>query len=359
MQPGSDIDPATIEAAMRRAVDLAWNGAGNTAPNPRVGAVILDGAGRVAGAGFHARAGSDHAEVAALRQAGSRARGGTAVVTLEPCRHHGHTPPCTRALIDAGIASVVYAVADPLHPGGGDELRAAGLTVTRGVLEPQAHEANHEWLTAAGTRRIHVTYKAAVTIDGRIAAADGTSQWISGPASRSDAHGLRARADVIMAGIGTVLADDPQLTARDGDGRALADQPLRVVIDSSSRTPREARVRGSRARTVIATTADYGTDDAGHVDLVALCAQLYAAGHRGTLLEGGPGVAAGFLERDLVDRIVVYVAPLMLGSGPAMTGDLGIATLAGARSWHLHDVRRFGDDVRLTYVPAEPRKGSN
>lgn len=358
MQPGSEIDPAIIDAAMSRALDLARRGAGNTAPNPRVGAVILDAAGQVAGAGFHARAGDKHAEAVALDEAGTRARGGTAVVTLEPCHHQGRTPPCSRALIDAGVSSVVYALDDPLHHGGADELRAAGLTVDSGLRAEQAREVNHEWLVAAGTRRVHVTYKAATTVDGRIAAADGTSQWISGPESRADAHDLRARSDVIMAGIGTVLTDNPRLTAR-GDGLALPDQPLRVVVDSHARTPQAARVRDTSGPTLIATAADYGADPAGHVDLAALCAGLYEAGHRGALLEGGPEVAAGFLARGLIDRIIVYVAPLLLGSGPAMIGDLGIASLAGAARWRVHDVRRIGDDVRLTYLPAEPSKGSH
>lgn len=359
MRPGSDIEPAVIDAAMRRAIDLALCGAGNTAPNPRVGAVILDAGGQVVGSGFHSRAGTDHAEAAALRQAGERAHGGTAVVTLEPCRHHGRTPPCTQALINAGITSVIYAVGDPLHSGGGDELRAAGLFVDRGLRGAEAREANHEWLTASVNGRVHVTYKVAATIDGRIAAADGTSQWISGADSRADAHTLRARSDVIMAGIGTVLADDPRLTTRDVSGRALPDQPLRVVIDSTARTPPHARVRDESAPTMIATIDEFGSGDAGHVDLTALCSRLYADGHRGALLEGGPGVAAGFLARGLIDRVVVYVAPLMLGSGPAMIGDVGIATLAGAGHWHLRDVRRFDADVRLTYLPNVQRKGNN
>ncbi|GAB3568931.1 bifunctional diaminohydroxyphosphoribosylaminopyrimidine deaminase/5-amino-6-(5-phosphoribosylamino)uracil reductase RibD [Spelaeicoccus albus] len=340
-----------IDAAMMQAVDESRRGAGLTAPNPRVGAVILDADGNVVGSGYHARAGSDHAEVVALRNAGDRARGGTAVVTLEPCRHQGRTPPCTQALLDAGIDSVAFAVADPIHSGGGDQLEAHGVAVRRGVRETEAREANHEWLIAEETKRIHVTYKAAATLDGRIAAADGTSQWISSEASRQDAQTLRRRADAVIAGIGTVLHDDPRLTRRGPDGRELPDQPLRVVIDSSGRTPPEANVRNGRAPTLIGTTDEFGADPAGRVDLDRLCADLYARGHRGALLEGGPTVAGEFLARGLIDRIVVYVAPTLLGTGRPLIGDIGVGTLRDASRWRLHDVAPIGDDVRLTYLP--------
>ncbi|WSG12163.1 bifunctional diaminohydroxyphosphoribosylaminopyrimidine deaminase/5-amino-6-(5-phosphoribosylamino)uracil reductase RibD [Nonomuraea sp. NBC_01738] len=223
-QPGDGV-------RMARAVELAALGHGTTSPNPVVGCVVLDAAGNPAGEGHHAHAGGPHAEVVALEAAGERARGGTAYVTLEPCDHTGRTGPCTEALLRAGVSRVVYAVADPspAAAGGGERLRGHGVEVERGVLEAEAEAVNIEWLTATRLGRPHVTWKLAATLDGRSAAADGTSQWITSPEARTDVHRLRARADAVVAGIGTVLADDPHLTARPAvHGRA----PLRVVLDS-------------------------------------------------------------------------------------------------------------------------------
>ncbi|SPL96040.1 Diaminohydroxyphosphoribosylaminopyrimidine deaminase / 5-amino-6-(5-phosphoribosylamino)uracil reductase [[Actinomadura] parvosata subsp. kistnae] len=208
--------PAQDAAHMARAVELAAHGHGSTSPNPVVGCVVLDAAGQVAGEGFHAYAGGPHAEVVALAQAGERARGGTAYVTLEPCDHTGRTGPCSRALLAAGVARVVIAVPDP-NPkaaGGAARLREHGVAVTAGVLAEAAERVNEEWLTYARLGRSHVTWKFAATLDGRSAAEDGTSKWITSPEARADVHRLRAAADAIIAGIGTVLADDPHLTAR-------------------------------------------------------------------------------------------------------------------------------------------------
>lgn len=335
-----------IDAAMQRAIDLSLH-AGDTAGNPRVGAVVLDSLGTEVGAAYHARAGGDHAEVAALRIAGERARGGTAVITLEPCNHQGATPPCTAALLQAGIGTVVYAVADPEHPGGGADLAAAGVRVESGVRAHHARRANIEWLTAQHRGRVHVTYKAAVSIDGRVAAWDGTSQWISNAESRADARLLRRSADTIIVGAGTVRADDPQLTRRDETG-PTTDQPLRVVVDSSDRTPPDSKVRNSDAPTLVATDARFGAGPDG-VDVVRLSRELFQAGRRNALLEGGSALAASFLRRDLVDRLIVYLAPTVLGAGPPLSTGLGIATLTDATRWHLDDVRRLGDDARLTY----------
>src|SRR5690606_26995394 len=269
---------------MARAVELAARGHGRTSPNPVVGCVVLDAAGRVAGEGFHPHAGGPHAEAAALREAGERVRGGTAYVTLEPCDHTGRTGPCTRALLSAGVARVVYAVADP-NPraaGGAPRRRAAGSDVTGGVQAEaagrgsaeEAERVNAEWLTFARLGRPHVTWKFAATLDGRSAAADGTSQWITSPEARADVHRLRARSDAILAGVGTVLADDPHLTARPAltEGR-----PLRVVADPDARTPATARVLDGAAPTLVAVAADtvtaLGADllrvprDAGGLDL--------------------------------------------------------------------------------------------
>lgn len=277
------------------------------------------------------------------------------VVTLEPCHHHGRTPPCTRALLTAGIFRLVYALPDPnpTAAGGAAFLAAHGVDVVAGVGEAEAREANHEWLTAIVRRRVHVTYKAALTLDGRLAAADGTSQWISSPASRRDAHRLRSMADVIIAGRGTVATDQARLTARDDAGAALPHQPLRVVVDSVGRTPADAPVRDNTAATLLATTARYGSADypAGSgVDLGRLARGLFDDGHRAALLEGGPTLAASFLSAGLVDRLVLYVAPLLLGAGPALTADLGLRTLADAERWQLHDLTRIGPDARLTYT---------
>jgi len=336
---------------MRRAAVLAARGANLTAPNPRVGAVVLDRDGAPVGEGWHGADGAAHAEVIALAQAGSRARSGTVVVTLEPCNHHGRTPPCTHALLAAGISRVVYAVPDPnpTATGGAQFLAEYGIEVIPGVGAAEAYEANHEWLTAITNQRVHITYKAAMTVDGRVAARDGTSQWISSPAARHDGHRLRAQSDVIVAGRGTVEADGARLTARDDDGNLLPNQPLRVVVDSAGRTPSDAPVRDSSAPTMLATTTRYGPGPGG-VDLLRLARGLFADGHRAALLEGGPTLAASFLAAGLVDRLVIYLAPLLLGAGRPLTADLGVATLADAGHWQLLDVTRIGPDLRLTYA---------
>ncbi|NUS56123.1 MAG: bifunctional diaminohydroxyphosphoribosylaminopyrimidine deaminase/5-amino-6-(5-phosphoribosylamino)uracil reductase RibD, partial [Streptomycetaceae bacterium] len=241
---------------MRRAIELAARGLGTTSPNPVVGSVVLDAHGDVAGEGFHEVAGGPHAEVAALRAAGDRARGGTAIVTLEPCAHTGRTGPCAQALIDAGVARVFYAVSDPTPnaSGGAAMLRAAGVEVHSGVLAAEAARGNEAWLTAARLGRPFTTWKYAATLDGRIAAADGTSRWISSAASRADVHRLRARVDAVVAGSGTLLADDPHLAVRGTDGPVR--QPLRVVVDTHARIPAGARVLDDAAPTLVAIADD-------------------------------------------------------------------------------------------------------
>ncbi|MBN6057889.1 bifunctional diaminohydroxyphosphoribosylaminopyrimidine deaminase/5-amino-6-(5-phosphoribosylamino)uracil reductase RibD [Nonomuraea sp. RK-328] len=399
---------------MARAVELAARGHGTTSPNPVVGCVILDAAGRVAGEGFHAYAGGPHAEVVALRQAGGRARGGTAYVTLEPCDHTGRTGPCSRALLAAGIARVVVAVPDP-NPkaaGGAARLREHGVAVETGVLAEEAERVNAEWLTYARLGRPHVTWKFAATLDGRSAAADGTSQWITSPEARADVHRLRARADAIMAGIGTVLADDPRLTARPTSPQepALAQEPaatqgpapaqesgpaqapapptdlaptqrpqgvrppLRVVVDSEGRTPPTARVLDGEAPTLVAVAPDApapvpaGSPAAGVVrvprhpggglDLGLLLRELARREVVSVFLEGGPALAGSFLRQGLIDRVVAYVAPALLGSGAAALGDAGVTGIAGIHRLVLDDVTRVGPDLRLTARtgPGLPRK---
>ena len=339
-------------AAMRRAVALSGSVGEATRPNPNVGAVVLDAAGAVVGEGRHERAGGAHAEVAALAEAGGRARGGTVVVTLEPCDTTGRTGPCTQALLAAGVARVVFAVGDPTPAGGGAQrLAAAGVTVEGGVLAGEAEAANERWLLGVRRSRPFVVWKVAATLDGRVAAADGTSRWISGPASREDTHRLRAECDTVVAGVGTVLADDPHLTVRDAHGRVTGEQPLRVVVDSRGRTPTGARVLDAAAPTWVATADELGRGLHGGVDLDALLGALWAKERRLVLLEGGPTLAGGFLRAGLVDRVVAYVAPMLLGAGvPALAGT-GVATLADHVPLEITEVHRLGPDVRLTARP--------
>jgi diaminohydroxyphosphoribosylaminopyrimidine deaminase/5-amino-6-(5-phosphoribosylamino)uracil reductase len=343
---------------MARAIDLAAGGLGTTSPNPVVGCVILDPDGVVVGEGFHAYAGGPHAEVRALAAAGERARGGTAVVTLEPCDHTGRTGPCTQALISAGVVRVVAAVPDPDPVGGGGAhtLRAAGVEVTLGIGQAQAYAGNVAWLTATqraatGDPRPYLIWKFASTLDGRSAAADGTSQWISSPEARADVQELRSTVDAIIVGVGTVLADDPHLTARTDAGALANRQPLRVIVDSAGRTPADARVRDGAARTWIATAAEVGGGADGRVDLRRLAAGLFDRGCRRVLLEGGPTLAGAFLRAGLVDRVVGYVAPKLLGAGPAALAAAGIVTIAEAIDLELTDVRRVGPDLRIDAAP--------
>jgi diaminohydroxyphosphoribosylaminopyrimidine deaminase/5-amino-6-(5-phosphoribosylamino)uracil reductase len=349
-------DERAEDGAMLRAIDLAAFGLGRTSPNPVVGCVILDESGRTVGEGFHAYPGGPHAEVVALAQAGERARGGTAVVTLEPCDHTGRTGPCTQALINAGVRRAVVAVNDP-NPdaaGGVATLRAAGLEVLTGVRAEQAEATNVAWLVAtrraaAGDPRPYLIWKAAATLDGRSAAADGTSRWITSAESRGDVHRLRGTVDAIVAGVGTVLADDPQLTVR---AEEPSPQPLRVVVDSRGRTPRTARVHEAGAATWVATASEVGADPAGRVDLAALGAALYARGCRRVLLEGGPTLAGAYLRAGLVDEIVYYLAPKLLGAGTAALIDAGVITIADAIELQIKDVDRLGPDLRITAVPS-------
>ncbi|HWG99409.1 MAG TPA: bifunctional diaminohydroxyphosphoribosylaminopyrimidine deaminase/5-amino-6-(5-phosphoribosylamino)uracil reductase RibD [Pilimelia sp.] len=345
---------------MRRAVALAARGLGTTSPNPVVGCILLDAAGEVVGEGFHAYAGGPHAEIVALAQAGDRARGGTAVVTLEPCRSTGRTGPCTQALLRAGVARVVYAVADPdpLAGGGAQELRAAGVEVLGGVGASAAEAGNVAWLTSVRRGWPYVTWKYAATLDGRAAAADGTSMWITSESSRADVHALRGVSDAIIAGVGTVLADDPRLTARNlRDGTLAIRQPLRVVVDSTGRTPDTARVRDAAAPTWVATAAEVGADPVGRVDLPRLLAALYGRGVRSALLEGGPRLAGAFLAAGLVDRVVGYLGPKLLGAGTCALVDAGVSTLSAAVELDVTDVRRLGPDVRITAVPRTAGRG--
>ncbi|PRY12072.1 bifunctional diaminohydroxyphosphoribosylaminopyrimidine deaminase/5-amino-6-(5-phosphoribosylamino)uracil reductase RibD [Kineococcus rhizosphaerae] len=334
--------PAHDEEFMARAVALAARGLGTTSPNPVVGSVLVRD-GRVVGEGWHERAGGPHAEVGALAAAGELARGATAYVTLEPCNHHGRTGPCAQALIAAGVTRVVYAVADPgaLEGGGAGTLRAAGVDVVAGVLADEAERVNEVWLTAKRSGRPHVLWKFAATLDGRSAAADGTSRWISSAASREQVHDLRRRVDAIVAGSGTVLADDPHLTARAADGTPSARQPLRVVLDRRGRVPAGARVLDDAAPTLVSRAETPR----------ALLDELHGRGVVSVLLEGGPTLAGAFLAAGLVDRVVAYVAPTLLGAGTNALGGTGITTIADAIALDVDDVSVVGGDVRLSGRP--------
>jgi diaminohydroxyphosphoribosylaminopyrimidine deaminase/5-amino-6-(5-phosphoribosylamino)uracil reductase len=344
----------STDAAMRRAIELAARGLGSTSPNPVVGCVLLDADGELVGEGFHAYAGGPHAEIVALAQAGERARGGTAVVTLEPCDHTGRTGPCTGALIRAGVARVVIGVTDPnlLAAGGAATLRAAGVEVEIGVRAAAAEDGNIAWLTAVRRGRPYVIWKYASTLDGRSAAADGTSMWITSEAARMDVHALRGTVDAVIAGVGTVLADDPRLTARNlRDGSLAIRQPLRVVVDSDGRTPADARVRDGAARTWVVTTAEIGADPTGRVDLPALLTALYQRGVRSVLLEGGPTLAGAFLAAGLVDKVIGYLAPKLLGAGPAALADAGPTTISEVIDLEYVDITQVGPDLRITALP--------
>jgi diaminohydroxyphosphoribosylaminopyrimidine deaminase/5-amino-6-(5-phosphoribosylamino)uracil reductase len=336
---------------MSRAIDLAARGRASVLPNPVVGAVLLDPAGQPVGEGWHEVPGGPHAEVVALADAGDRARGATAVVTLEPCNHTGRTPPCTRALVEAGVRRVVIGALDPWAPaaGGAAALRSAGVEVVTGVQAEAAERVNQVWLTAVRRGRPYVTWKVAASLDGRSAAADGTSRWITGERARADVHRLRGEVDTVLVGVGTVLADDPELTVRAG-GRAQARQPLRVVADTNGRTPVAARVRDGSAETWVATGADVGLSGE-RLDLGALLERLHARQRRHVLLEGGPTLAGAFLQAGLVDRVVAYVAPVLLGAGAAALGAAGVDTISQALRLDVEDVTVLGPDVRITGRP--------
>ena len=348
----------TETAALRRAVELSAAALGTTSPNPPVGAVVLDTAGGIVGEGWTRPPGGPHAEVVALQAAGELARGGTLVVTLEPCRHTGRTGPCTDAALAAGVARVVVGCADPTEQAGGgaDVLRERGVSVETGVLADEvAHGPLEAWLTSRRLGRPFVTWKYAATLDGRSAAADGTSRWITSEDSRADVHRLRGESDAVLAGVGTVLADDPLLDVRPDPSH----QPLRVVVDTTGRTPLTARcLSGDRPALVVTGPlldepgyprhASVGMRE-DHLDLEALL-RLLQDEHDvvSVLLEGGPTLAGAFLARGLVDRVVGYVAPALLGEGAHALGTAGVGTIGEAHRLRLDDVTRIGDDVRLT-----------
>ncbi|WP_238998456.1 bifunctional diaminohydroxyphosphoribosylaminopyrimidine deaminase/5-amino-6-(5-phosphoribosylamino)uracil reductase RibD [Nocardioides limicola] len=339
---------AAEQAAMRRALALAATPGVPLGPNPRVGCVLLDADGSEIAEGFHRGAGTPHAEAAALAEAGAAAEGATAVVTLEPCNHTGRTGPCAQALVDAGVRRVVFGQADPnpLAAGGAETLRRAGIEVVGGVMTAPAVQLNRPWTFAMTHGRPYVTWKFAATLDGRSAAADGTSKWITSTPARVDAHRLRGECDVVLVGTGTVAADDPELTVRDEFDQPVALQPLRAVMGERD-LPAGARVFNDRAETVRLLTRE---------PAVALT-RLHELGRTHVFLEGGPSLAAAFLSAGLVDEVVAYVAPALLGAGSAAVGDLGITTIDDAMRWRLSRASVVGQGldacVRLSLKPEE------
>jgi diaminohydroxyphosphoribosylaminopyrimidine deaminase / 5-amino-6-(5-phosphoribosylamino)uracil reductase len=329
---------ATETDAMRRALELAATPGVPTGPNPRVGCVLLRPDGTVLAEGFHRGAGTPHAEVDALARAGAAARGATAVVTLEPCNHTGRTGPCARALVEAGVARVVFGQDDPnpAAAGGADTLRAAGLDVVGGLLAGAAAELNAAWTFAVTHGRPFVTWKAATTLDGRIAAADGTSRWITSSEARADGHALRASVDAVVVGTGTVLADDPHLAVRRGGEVAPGHQPLRVVVGRRDVPP------GSRVLDDAAPTLHLRTHDPREV-----LAALANRDVQHVLVEGGPILAAAFVRAGLVDAVRWYVAPALLGAGAPALADAGMSTIADALRLTVTGVALVGADVRI------------
>jgi diaminohydroxyphosphoribosylaminopyrimidine deaminase / 5-amino-6-(5-phosphoribosylamino)uracil reductase len=338
------------QRAMRRALELARTPGVPLGPNPRVGCVLLDRDGVEIAEGYHRGAGSAHAEAAALAEAGADARDATAVVTLEPCNHTGRTGPCAVALVEAGVRRVVFAQPDPnpIASGGEATLRTAGVDVAYGLMEHEARALNRSWTFGMEHHRPFVTWKFAATLDGRSAAADGTSRWITSRAARVDAHRLRAQCDVMLVGTGTVEADDPELTVRDEYDEPLAHQPLRAVMGLRDLEP-DRRILNDRADTLCLQTRD------PHEALE----RLHALDRRHVFLEGGPRLAAAFVEAGLVDEVVAYVAPALLGAGTSAVGDLGITTIADTLRLRINDVTTVGTgteaNVRLT-MAFEERK---
>lgn len=355
---------------MRRALSLCERGRGRVAPNPPVGAVVVRD-GRVVGRGWHRALGAPHAEVEALAQAGRRARGATLYCTLEPCDHHGRTPPCTEAVIAAGIRRCVIALRDPhriVDGRGLHRLRAAGVRCEVGMLADEVSQVMRGYLLAQTERRPRVTWKVAMTLDGRIADAHGRSQWITGSEARRRGHVLRATADAILIGLGTLRADDPRLTARLPD-RSVP-QPLRVLCDSQLRAPLSARLfsRALARHTVVACARDAShareralrargvevwrlAASRGHVSPRAVARALAAAGRHEVLLEGGATLGAAWLRAGLIDDLALFVAPRILGDGLAWCAPFG-TTLATAPEGRVQRVERLGEDTMLTLTLA-------
>jgi diaminohydroxyphosphoribosylaminopyrimidine deaminase / 5-amino-6-(5-phosphoribosylamino)uracil reductase len=327
--------------AMQRAIALSQKGLGKSSPNPIVGAVIINSDGQIIAEGFHDRMSSpDHAEVVALKAVGAQAKGATMVVTLEPCNHTGATGPCSKAIADAGISKVVYAVKDPNKKatGGAQALRDQGLQVEGGVLESEAAYANRAWLTKIEKNRPFFTWKVATTLDGKIAATDGTSQWISNEKSRNDVQILRRQADAILVGTNTVITDDPHLIPR-GDFQGFTANPLRVVC-GEQQLPPTSKIFDEAATTLLVRTKDLN-------DLVE---ELNKTGVNHVLVEAGPTLATAMLKQGLLDELVIYQAPSLLGQGKSFVADFGATTIKELLALDHIATEVLDGDVKSTYA---------
>jgi diaminohydroxyphosphoribosylaminopyrimidine deaminase / 5-amino-6-(5-phosphoribosylamino)uracil reductase len=356
---------------MTRALELAERGRYSAAPNPRVGCVIARD-GRVLGEGFHARTGGPHAEVEALAAAGEAARGATAYLNLEPCSHHGRTPPCAEALIRAGVSRVVAAMEDPnprVSGRGFAALHAAGIEVTTGLMPAEAAALNAGFIRRMQHGPPRVTVKLGASLDGRTAMASGESRWITGAAAREDVQRLRGESCAIVTGVGTVLADDPRLDLRLDEALTLGRQPLRVILDGELRTPPGARIFAPPGRTVVFTAHQdappagalhaagaelIALPDAAHgLDLEAVLAALAERECNEVLVEAGPALAGAFVAAGLADRLVVYLAPVLLGAAArGMFALPGLNLMADRVQWRFSDVRLVDGDLRITAEPA-------
>ena len=332
-----------FDAAMTRALELALRGPAQGV-NPQVGAVILDRDFNIIAEGWHMGSGTPHAEVVALSQLAMIPDGATAVVTLEPCNHTGKTGPCAQALINAGISRVVFASSDAgdASAGGAQTLRDAGIEVIGGVMQAEADEQNRVWLQSTKQGLPFVTVKWATSLDGRAAANDGSSQWISGPESRADSHLRRSQVDAILVGTGTVLADDPTLTARKPDGSLYPKQPLRVVVGERA-IPANAKILNDQAETLVLPTRD----------LREALAALKARGVKHVWVEGGPAVASQFIAQGLVNEYVIYLAPMLLGGSKTALTDIGVASMKQAKQLTVKHTQYLGNDILIVASPTQ------
>ena len=336
---------SVYEPAMRRALELALLGPAYGV-NPQVGAIILDKDLNIIAEGWHKGAGTAHAEVDALSKLDTVPAGSTAVVTLEPCNHTGRTGPCSQALIAAGISRVVFATKDPGNEsaGGAQKLSSAGVEVIEGVLEDVASEQSTVWLTAMKKQRPYISLKWAQTLDGRTAASDKTSKWISGPVSREDVHLRRSQLDAILVGTGTVHYDNPDLTARKPDGSRYEHQPLRVVVGKTELS-NDLRVFNEEAPTIQLKTHDINE----------VLSKLWDRGIRHVLVEGGSQLASDFIAKGLFDEILIYQAPLLVGGSNVAVTDIGINTMEKALELSFTEVKQLGQDVFIRAVPKESK----
>jgi diaminohydroxyphosphoribosylaminopyrimidine deaminase/5-amino-6-(5-phosphoribosylamino)uracil reductase len=324
----------SADTAMARAIECASYGLGKTFPNPIVGAVITSATGEFISEGFHQ--GAEHAEVIALKAAKEIPAGSIIYVSLEPCNHHGKTPPCVDAIIESGIKKVVYAISDPnpVAAGGSERLRDAGIEVVSGIGEVQAIHENRAWLTKIEKGRPRITWKIASTMDGKVTATDGSSKWITGELARADVAKIRAQADAIVTSTATVIADDPLLTSK-----GLGKNPVRIVMGVTE-IESDSQILGTDAETVLIKSQDFN-------ELISLANDR---GFNQLLIESGPTLGTALLREELIDEIILFQAPTFLGSGTPSIGDLGISNISGRLDFEITDVEVIGADLKITLV---------